>query len=148
MDIDHSSSAIFDDMEKTDFSVGPGRASWLVSGEPIVLVAEAALVPSFPPWQTGLPPPQESHRSPDAVQCLAWGKRRPSLLCLGPWGGLKRSGSHAERGRSSWWRMLLPGLLGGCLRGGRVFPAKMQSPLLTSLSFSSLPPDVLSFHAL
>lgn len=50
MDIDHSSSAIFDDMER----VGPGRASWLVFGEPTVLVAEAALslLPSLADWVT------------------------------------------------------------------------------------------------
>lgn len=131
MDIDHSSSAIFDDMEKTDFSVGPGRASWLVFGEPIVLVAEAALVPSFPPWQTGSPPPQESHRSPDVLQCLAWGKRRPSLLCLGPGGSSSGAEAMKREAEALGGGCSCPACWGAPL-GGRVFPAKMQSPL-TSL---------------
>lgn len=135
MDIDHSSSVIFDDMEKADFSVGPGQASWLVFGKPIVLVMWQRL-----PWvlpsltgRLGLPPSQES-RCPPAPFL---GEKEVQPILSGACGGLKGSGSHGMLCRERQ-KSLVEGAPAWPAFGGRVFPAKMQNPL-TFLPFPCPP---------
>lgn len=136
MDIDPSSNAIFDDMEKTDFSVGPGGASWLVFGEP----TEAALVPSFRPWHTGCLLPKRATAFQRPSSALPGGKGdQAASSALGGVG--EGDGGHAERDKLSV-ESASAQPVGGlpCGGGGRVSLAKIQSPF-TALPFPSLPPS-------
>lgn len=140
-----SSSVIFDDMEKADFSVGPGRASWPVFGKPIVPVTWQRL-----PWvlpsltgRLGLPPSQESHCPPAPFL----GEKEVQPILSGACGGLKGSGSHG---------MLCRERQKPLVEGAPAWPAfGAESSLPRCRIHSSFclfpappPPDVLSFHAL
>ncbi|KAL7979597.1 hypothetical protein Chor_004755 [Crotalus horridus] len=135
MDIDHSSSVIFDDMEKADFSVGPGRASWPVFGKPVVPVMWQRL-----PWvlpsltgRLGLPPSQESHCPP--APFLGEKEVQPILsgACGGPQGERKPWDAVQREAEA----------LGGgcsCLASLRGQSLPCQDAESTHLSAFSLPP--------